>query len=145
MKTQHLSDETIQEFVLSKSDERSVLGHIQRCDACKAKVDVYRNVIAGINEQTCAEFDFNLSELVLNKIEKKEESYSSVLWLFAILGIGIMVIAAFIFGRYITNLFSGVSEMVSYLVITTALVFLLFQGMEIIRKYKRQMAAVNFG
>jgi hypothetical protein len=145
MKTQHLSDEIIQEFVLSKSHERSVVEHLQGCESCKAKIDLYQYLITGIKEQSHAEFDFNVSELVMNKIEQKDAAYSSVLWLFAILGIGIMVITALLFGRHIANLFSGVSEMVSYLVITTALVFLLFQGMEIVRKYNRQIAAVNFG
>ena len=145
MKTQHLSDENIQEYILSKSNQMSVSDHLHGCDVCKAKVEVYQNIITGIKEQSHAEFDFNLSEFVMIKIEQKGSAYSNVFWLFVTLGIGVMVITVFFLGKHITNLFSGVSEMASYLVVTTAVVLLLFQGMEIVRKYKRQIDAVNFG
>jgi hypothetical protein len=56
-----------------------------------------------------------------------------------------MVITVLFFGRHMANLFSGVSEMASYLVVTTAVVLLLFQGVEIVRKYKRQIDSVNLG
>ena len=145
MKTQHLSDENIQEYALGKSHEKSVTDHLHGCAVCKTKIEVYQNIITGIKEQSPAEFDFNLSELVTIKIEQKGSAYSNVFWLFVLSGIGVMVITVFFFGKHIANLFSGVSEMASYLVVTTAVVLLLFQGMEIVRKYKRQMAAINFG
>ena len=144
MKTQHLSDENIQEYVLSKSHEISVIDHLHRCDVCKAKVEVYQNIITGIKEQSHAEFDFNLSELVMTRIEQKDSTYSKIFWLFATLGIGVIVITVLFFGKHITNLFVGIPKMASYLVVTTAVVLLLFQGMEIVRRYKRQMEAVNF-
>jgi hypothetical protein len=145
MKTQHLSDENIQEYILSKSHEMSVIEHLHGCDVCKAKVEVYQNIITGIKELAPAEFDFNLSELVMVKIEQKDFNYSNVFWLLVILGIGVMVITVLFFGRHMANLFSGVSEMASYLVVTTAVVLLLFQGVEIVRKYKRQIDSVNLG
>jgi hypothetical protein len=114
------------------------------CDDCKAKVEMYKNVIIVIKEQSHAKFDFNVSKLVLTKIELKKSEYLYVFWLLNLLGIGVMVITVFFFEKHIANMFSGVSEMASYLVVTTSVVLLLFQGREIIRKYKRQLDAINF-
>lgn len=145
MKSKHLPDDNIQAYVLSKSADTSIVDHLQECDACRAKVEIYQRVILGIEKQSHAEFDFDLSALVLDKIKEKDAAYSKALWLVAILGTGIVLVTTFfLFGKHIANLLPSASKMASYLVITTAVVFLVFQGIEIVRKYKRQMNAVNF-
>ena len=145
MKTQHLSDEDIQMYVLSISLEMSVIDHLQVCDACKTRLELYQKLFTAIKEQSPAEFDFNLSELVMTKIRQEDPAYFQVFWLFAIIGIFAMVITLFSFEKHLANMFSRVSEMASYLVLTTAIAFLLFQGTEIVMKYKRQMDKINLG
>lgn len=145
MKSQHLSEEIIQDFALNRSSGTPVLDHMQGCEACRAKAAVYHNLFAGIKEQAVAEFDFDLSESVMVRIEEKQSAKPFLLWLFGLLGMGVILSVGFIFGKQIATMFSGVSEMTSYLVITTAVVLGLFQAIELVRKYRRQLAAVDFG
>ena len=145
MKSQHLSEEIIQDFVFNRSADPPVLEHMQGCEVCKAEVLVYQSLFAGIKEQAVAEFDFDLSESVLAGIEEKQSAKPVVLWLFGLLGVGVVLSVGFLFGKQIATMFSGVSEMTSYLVVTSAMVLGLFQAIELVRKYKKQLAAVDFG
>jgi hypothetical protein len=54
------------------------------------------------------------------------------------------VITGYLFWKYIVNLFPGVSDMPMYFVVTTAAVLFLFLGLDMVRKYKRQMDTLNF-
>jgi hypothetical protein len=146
MKINHLSDSDIQEYVLGEPQEISIGQHIHVCDDCKAKVEVYRQMIVGIQEQPSAEFDFNLSESVISRIVESNSfySYTRLFWLVAMIGITAIVITGYLFWKYIVNLFPGVSDMPMYFMVTTAAMLFLFLGIDMVRKYKGQMDALNF-
>jgi hypothetical protein len=146
MKINHLSDSDIQGYVLGELQEISIRQHIHGCSNCAAKVEAYRQIIAGIQEQPGAEFDFNLSESVISGIVERNSiySYANLFWLVAMIGVAAIVITGYLFWKYIVNLFPGVSDMPMYFVVTTAATLFLFLGLDMVRKYKRQMDTLNF-
>ena len=146
MKINHLSDSDIQEYVLEEPQEISVRQHIHGCNDCMAKVEVYRRMIAGIQEQHSAEFDFNLSESIISRIEERNSFYfyTNLFWLVAMIGVAAIVITGYLFWRYIFNVLPGVSDMAMYFAVTTASMLFLFLALDMVRKYKRQMNALNF-
>lgn len=146
MKINHLSDSDIQKYVLEEPQDISVRKHIHGCIDCMAKVEVYRQMIAGIREQPSAEFDFNLSESIISRIEERDSfySYTNLFWLVAMIGVAAIVITGYLFWKYIVNVLPGVSDMPLYFVVTTAAMLFLFLALDTVRRYKRQMNALNF-
>lgn len=146
MKINHVSDSGIQDYVLGESQEISIKQHIHSCNDCKTKVEVYRQMIVGIQEQPGAEFDFNLSEMVVSRIAEKKSSYSytHLFWIVGMVGVTAIVISGYLFWTYIVNLFSVVSDMPMYFGVTVAVAVFLFLATDMVRKYKKQMDAMNF-
>jgi hypothetical protein len=147
MKIDHLSDSDIQNYVLGEQQEISIGQHVHSCEDCKAKAEVYRQLITGIQKQPVAAFDFNLPESVIARIAERNSfyTYRHLFWIVALAGVAVMVITGYLFWRYIANLFPAISDMPMYFVVTTAAMLFLFLGIDMVRKYKKEMDAINFG
>jgi hypothetical protein len=146
MKNNHLSDSEIQEYILDGSHELSITQHIDACERCKGKVKVYQHMILGIRNQAHAEFDFNLSETVISKITERNSprSYVHTFWLVAMTGVVTIGITGYLFWKYLITLFPAISAMPMYFAITITITLFLFQGIDIVSKFKRKMDALNF-
>lgn len=144
MKGNHLTDQEIQEYAFSSLGHlQPVIEHLQQCDMCLLKVKNYQQILIGIKEQPKAEFDFNLSALVISQVTTKRAANSNAT-LFWIAGIIILVITGYMCGVYLSSRFPGISSMTFNLVIITASALLIFQAMEIYRTYKRQLEILDF-
>jgi len=148
MMSKHIIDRDIQQYVLDSANcELYVIEHMNVCQNCGAKADAYQLLFSQIKRQAKPAFDFDLTELVLSSVKRKEPDVSlarTLIWLFTIIGTSSVVILSYPFGGHIVRLFEGVSSMATYLVVTTATVFLLLEGTEMFRKYKRQIAMLYF-
>jgi hypothetical protein len=49
----------------------------------------------------------------------------------------------YLFGKEVWGIFSGFSGMMLWMLVTSAALILLFQGMEVYRKYQRKIDALN--
>ena len=77
MKTIHLSDSEIQDFVLNSSPAQATVNtHLETCVHCQSKAKQYQLLFAGIKAQTRPEFDFDLSELVMASVSKSKLSFA---------------------------------------------------------------------
>jgi len=146
MKINHLSDSDIQKYVLGELQENSLSEHIHSCDDCKVKAELYQQMIVGIREQPVAEFDFNLSKSVISRIAEQNSfySYTHLFWIVAMIGVVAIVITGYLFWKYIINLSPWAYDMPMYFMVTIATMIFLFLGIDIVRKYKRQLDAMNF-
>jgi len=143
----HLSENDIQQYVSdSLLCEQSIMEHIESCDACKEKAETYRILFSGIEQQTKPAFEFNLADLVLSQLEPSKPKFSGdifAVYLFAGIGIVAILLSGILFSKYLSDLFTGTSTLFLYLFAAITLVTLLFQGVEIFRRYQKQMNALN--
>ncbi len=144
----HLSDTEIQQFVLDKpSCGSNIIDHIYVCDSCKAEADTYQLLFSAIQQQERPAFDFDLPGLVLSQIGQPVKSKSSsriLVVLFIFIATSFISVAGWLFRDYFLTMFSGITSMAIYLTLTVAVTFLLFQGIEMYKKYQKQMDALNF-
>jgi hypothetical protein len=146
MKTEHLSEIEIQQYALNKSDcGKDIIAHIESCEECAAEAENYRLMFTGIKQYPKPVFDFDISELVLARLPKSKPAFalnSFFYFLFSVVLIGIGI-PAYLFREYLLKIFVGIVPMVMYLIIITAVAILIFQGIEIYRKYQKQMQSLN--
>jgi hypothetical protein len=147
MKSKHITDNEIQQFVLDETScPFGTIDHMRVCRNCRAKAETYKLLFSEIKRQPKPAFDFDLTELVLSNIVHKEavdSQTSALIWLFTIIALGSVVITIYLFGNYTIRVFAGVSSMAMYLVVTTSVLLLLLQGIQMFRKYRKQMASLD--
>jgi hypothetical protein len=146
MKNKHLSDTDIQEYILRQSDhEMYVIEHLQECRQCKAKTEMYRQLFFALRTQPKPEFNFDLSEAVLSKITPSKFPLTFFLvYLFAGVGFTCIGFVFYLFKEYVAVLFSGFSTMLLSLMLATTFGILIFQSIDLIRKYDHKMDELDF-
>ena len=144
----HLSDTEIQQFVLDRSNCRTtIIDHIHVCESCKAEADAYGLLFSAIQQQERPAFDFDLPGLVLSQITQpkpKPVPDKVLAFVLILMGVSFIALAGWLFGDYFLDMFTGITSMAIYLTLTVAVTFLLFQGIEMYKKYQKQMDALNF-
>ena len=140
MRDQHPTEKEIMQFVLDQENREPDVGeHINVCEKCRTKAETYQITFEGMNNLPTPAFDFDLSVLVMERIEVKKAGYSVT----DILIYSISAIAAisliFIFIRYVAPIFSQFTVMGTGLVIVTALMISVFLLFESYKKHRRQM------
>ncbi len=145
MKSKHLSDTDIQEYILGESDrEMYVMEHLQECRRCKAKTETYRQLFLLIKAQPKPEFNFDLSAAVLPKITPSIFSLTFFLvYLLAGAGFTCIGLVFYLFREYVAVLFSGFSATLLSLMVAATLAILIFQSIDLIRKYDHKMDELN--
>jgi len=148
MRTEHLSEIEIQQYVWDKANcETGIIEHIETCENCRAEAATYQLLFSAIKEQQKPAFDFDLAGLVLPQLSPAKPKPSMDIFLvcllaFAVLGsIGIPV---YLYREYFTKVFTGIFPMAMYLILITTVIILIFQGIEMYKKYQKQMDALNF-
>src|SRR5665648_252695 len=130
MTTKHLSEAEIQQFALGKENCNSqTIDHIQSCETCLVKADTYKLIFTEIKVQPKPVFEFNLTDLVMNQLPQPKQNTSFeniVLYITAIVSVMITGFAIFFFRSFLSNAVTGITPIVSYLVITTLASILLF-------------------
>jgi len=147
MKTEHLSEIEIQQFALDKANcEKNIIDHIALCQKCMVKAANYQLMFSGIKQDPKPVFDFDLAVLVLKQIPKTQTSVSSNFFFFYFLvavTMGSIGIAGYIFRAYLSRIFTGILPIVMYLIIITAAAILVFQAIELYKKYQKKMQSLN--
>lgn len=147
MVNDHLDDSAVQQYVLDQSGcDNSIIVHIAACESCRAKAAAYQLLFVAIKEQETPTFDFDLPGLVLSQLAKPKPQpvFNSVIIILLIIAAATLVVTGWLLRDYFLTLFAGISAMVVYLALTIAVTFLLFQGIEMYKKYQKKMAALNF-
>jgi hypothetical protein len=144
---EHLSETEIQQCALDKSGcADDITRHADSCKSCQSNVQAYLQLFSTIHDQPAPAFDFNLPELVLQQLPKAKSKFS--LNIFFVYFIGLVAacgisIPVYLFRKYILNLFTGILPMTMYLILITAITIIIFQSIEMFRKYQKQISALN--
>ncbi|HVM88690.1 MAG TPA: hypothetical protein VMT76_10925 [Puia sp.] len=154
--TNHLSEEMIQQYVLDAAIyDADAVSHIHGCELCRSKAEAYQMLFAGIEQQPKPVFDFDLQELVMQQIPQAEPEVSPQRMPVFLLPVFIMATACiaayfyrtniiFYYKKYVLGISTGVSKSVLYLLTTAALAILIFQSIELYKKYQRKIDDLNF-
>lgn len=147
MKNQHLTDTEIQQYALQKSNcEVGILQHIQNCPNCKMKAGQYSLLFGAISEQEKPIFEFNLADLVLERLPKHQQNFANENSFFSIIGtiaFFLFCILSYFFGKNLLDLFTGIKPILIGLIITTVTSILIFLLTDIYKKHQTQMQALN--
>lgn len=140
MKSTHLTDETLQAFLLSEMQEDAIATHLAVCSNCREKLETYRQLMLGISKTAPETFSFDVTSVVMDKIMlyEKKKSKKQGLFFWGVLTFLLLAIAslAIPFIPNILAVFYSKSLFTTLLVIGTGLVVFLFFLADINQQYK---------
>jgi len=147
MKPTHPTDRQIQQSVFEKKYDENVAEHIRNCGLCKTKADQYALLSEGIGQMEKSSFDFDLNQVVMEKLaegQTKSSSVKTIFHLVASMAVLSVFTISFLFGSNILKIFSGIKPISAGLIITTFVSLFMVISIDMIRKYKEQIKAFNF-
>ena len=146
MVIKHLTDDEVQQYAVDKSNcEKRIAEHIHLCEKCRSKVEVYQLLITGIKQQPQPAFDFDLSNIVLQQLPSPSSKVSNdklLVWLFVGIGMGFIGGGLYFFQKYF-DLFEGIRTISIYLIAITAVTVLAYLFIDIYKKYRIGMKALD--
>jgi hypothetical protein len=147
MVIKHLTDDEVQQYATDKPIcEKRIADHIQFCELCRAKVEVYQLMITGIKQQPQPAFDFNLSEAVLKQLpvpQPKAAGDRLLTWALIFISIGFLAGAAYYFRSYLAIMFEGVTAILIYLITISAITIITGVGLDMYKKYQKEMKVLD--
>ena len=147
MVTKHLTDEEIQLFAIDKNScEANVAEHIQVCQECKAKVEVYQSLITGIKQQPVPAFSFDLSELVIKQLappQQKATNDKLFTWIVIFICIGFASAIFYYFQSYLKSIFEGVTTIFIYMMAISAITVIALLVADMYKKFKKEMKILD--
>ncbi len=156
MTTNHLSEKEIQQFALDKfSCRKEIAEHIDLCESCRTQAATYQLLFGEIKEQQKPDFDFDVSALVLQQLARTKTVplwYRLTLYLLSLAVIAAFggliyinrVYISYFFQKYIVGAASGIPVAVIGLISAPIITILIFQCLEMYRRYQRKMEVLNF-
>lgn len=146
MTENHLTDAEIQEYAFQKeSCTRTVGEHMAQCGSCKMKAEEYVLLFKIIQEEKKPDFDFNLSELVINQLPVNQLKEPTVSGSFGwAIGIGTIGIILVVFWNTLLSLVWSLTPILTGLIITTVFSLAAFLYIDMYKKHSNKMKALNF-
>jgi len=148
MRTRHLSEDAMQQYILDATGcEADIIEHIGCCEICKAKLANYQSLFAAIKEQPRPAFEFDLADLILSQLPEETKELTRMDWpLYLVVSVVFSLIGVPLYWlrKDIAIMLSGMIPFaISLIAISTIPVFL-FQSIELFKKYKKRSDALNF-
>lgn len=144
MSATHLTETELQQFVVEPElIGKQLMAHVQVCTVCQTKSANYALLINGIQEAAKPAFNFDVSALVLNRLPTPKKSFKWATIIISFFSVTLIAIVGVLFGSAMVTLISGVPGIILTVMTGIALVFVIFQAIEIVREYKRRMDFVT--
>jgi len=138
---EHLSDEKIQEYILQGENDERIDLHMSGCEACKKRMKDYSVLINAVSSIEPAAFTFNVSELVMQKIESQRKKEKIELYLFSALLLGGILVPIYFILPMIATIFKRIQWLPSTsmaLLITGTVGVILFLIIDMFRAQKEK-------
>lgn len=147
MINKHCSDSEIQAFVLQKNDcSAAIQEHMALCTDCAAKAQQYILLAEAIEAQPQPVFNFDVAAAVMAKLPApQQKTAGEKLLIYAVIAICILIagIIVYLFRNIFASMFNAINTMLYALVFTTVASLFVFLCIDMYRKYKAQMRALN--
>ena len=143
----HPSEAELQQFALDQSkNATNIDAHIKLCDECKKTIAHYQLLFSGIAMEEKPVFDFNLSALVLEKIQapKTAPSMDSLIFYIGFAVICLLSMCCYWYWEFISGLLIGFGSLFMYLLEGTAFIILVFQALDLYKNYQHKIRRLDF-
>lgn len=142
MKKNHLTDYTLQEYLLNDTPDKAITTHIAACSMCRKRLEEYQILINSVGKIKPETFSFNVTSLVMKKINDAEAQkvrsnnnvLYTILWIISI----VIVILLYPYIRGIFAQFRSKSIIENIFMLVTALGVVIFLLKDLIRQYKQK-------
>ncbi len=144
MKSTHLTEANLQEYLFGDIQDGEVATHLAACPECRARLEAYQLLIAIVKKTQPETFSFEVTALAMDTIflyeKKKIRRQAFVFWgVLAVLTIFIMSFSI-PYLPMVMALFSSQSILTTLFLIGTGLLILLVFVVDIFRQYKKKKA-----
>lgn len=140
MRSNHLTDEVLQAFLVKETQDHTIVTHLSVCSTCQKRLNEYQRLIDQVQKIETETFSFDVTISAMNTImlyEKKKRKKQALAFWGLLLSL-LIVISSFSI-PYIPEVlavFYSKSVFVTLLVVGTGLVVLLFLLADILQQYK---------
>lgn len=148
MNKEHLSDPELQEYALhSENCPPQFNVHIQSCNFCSQKAELYQLIFSSGMTPEAPMFDFDLTETVMQRLPEPqpaalEKSYI-IYWVGAGVFLGAGVLVYLLFMTSTGFLFDKLTPMTLGFSITTFLAIFAVLGIDIFQKHTKQLKVLQ--
>jgi hypothetical protein len=148
MKQEHLSENELQQFALVQQEtDHELAAHVHACAKCAAAISNYRAMFSALSAVEKPVFDFDIEKQVLAQLAVSTTAKSRYSWpalLMYTIAVIIVAIPFFVMSSYFKNLFTGIPDMILYMIIVTTLTIVIFQCGEMLAAYRKKMNVLKF-
>ncbi len=150
MKTTHVNDHDIQKFTFDLSEcEAEIIKHIHSCSECKKRAESYLSLSITIKDQPEPVLEFNLTELVLDKIplsSKKESDYTYFIYFLIIVSVGVVVSSLYYFKGIFIDLFNNTNTTAisTSFMVSVALLIIVALSLDLVRSFNKKINMLNY-
>jgi hypothetical protein len=145
MSLEHFTEEQLQQFAIADKLSQDVTTHLRTCAACREQLEIYRYLFNEIAHQPVAEFNFNVTAAVMQKLPQPRAkrikiSIASVMFF---MGTGMCAIVGWSFADQFSLLFKNMSWLipvfilVSLVTAATALIY------DMLTRYHKKLNLIN--
>jgi hypothetical protein len=147
MRTTHCSEEDIQQYALDQQRCGTlVIQHMTHCETCQAKAVSYKLLFAEIQQEPKPVFDFDLATLVVAQLPQRASGFSwdrILVYGCVLTGVLFAGASAWLFRSFLANLLEGLAPLIIWLIATTIVTILIFQTMDMYKRYQKKMSALD--
>ena len=140
MTNNHLTDETLQAFLLKEIQDDTIMAHLDVCSNCREKLESYQYLVDNIQRVAPETFSFDVATVVMDRIKlyERQESKKQGLVFWGLLIFLLIVISSFSipFIPRILAIFYSKSILTTLFVIGAGLIVFLFLLADITQQYK---------
>ena len=147
MTTLHPTDNEIQEYSLHNISDTITINHIQQCAECSLKATQYKMMFESIKQQSTPAFDFNLTQLVMERLPVTKKKFSTEKYfIYFIIVVVLLAFTLMVYPvrNYLANTIMGLTLLSIFLITTAALVLSGFLIADMYKKFKAQMDILNY-
>lgn len=142
MTNNHLTEETLQAFLLKEIKEDSISMHVSACADCREKLEEYKFIIDSLNKVKAETFSFDVASLVIEKIisveAQKEKNTSTVLYLMLLMVSVVTLLLVYPFLKPILTQFKLFSAPTNIFIFISIIGFAIFLLIDLFRQYKQK-------
>ena len=97
MTNNHLTDETLQAFLLKEIQDDTIMAHLDVCSNCREKLESYQYLVDNIQRVAPETFSFDVATVVMDRIKlyERQESKKQGLVFWGLLIFLLIVISSF--------------------------------------------------
>jgi hypothetical protein len=148
MKQEHLSENELQQFALERQEtDHEMAAHVHACAKCTTAIANYRVMFSALSTVEKPVFEFDIEKQVMAQLPVSTTAKSRFSWsslLLCTIAVIIVAIPLFVMRSSFKELFSGIPDMILYLIVVTTLTIVIFQCSEMLTFYRKKMNVLKF-